>query len=745
MVNNKLAGCFFFVFCLISLKGLTADSELAVNQIPHLKQVINLDGSLDDKVWESALVISLDYEIDPGENIAASVETQAFIFEDGENLYIGFNANEPNPEKIRAYLSDRDDLWRSDYVGITLDTFNDSRRGYQFFTNAIGVQADAILDEVADNTDVGWDAIWHSAGALNSQGYQVEMAIPLKSLRFTENKGLKEWKIKFSRTWIRDVEHQFSSVRHDRNRDCQICQYDTFVGFESIKPAQNLTLIPAVTFLNNQTRGEAFGAPWVGNGVVDRESLDLRWGINQNVFLNATINPDFSQVEADAIQLEVNKRSAVRTKEKRAFFLDGADYFSNWSRLVYTKLFGEPKYGLKLTGKTGGHSYGVIALSDKDTSFLLPDSQSSKIITLNGLVSHNNILRYRYDLGNKGNAGFTYTQREGDDYSNRMLSFDTKYWFGDSDYLKVQLIDTDTQNPLSVQQDYNQPAYQSGQAYSLNYTHVTRDWGVYLTHHNFDKGFRADSGFVGRSNWQLSSLQLDRNWYPSNQNTWWKSLTASYTFTQVFDADGKQLNDIRLYGAEGSGIYQSEFALVYTSDVQNYVAQSIPSDSHPSLLLQPYDIGKKEFYGQFTPVAGFNIGVAIEWGDDIDFTTGRQGTVLTIVPNAEYQVNDHWRLTLDYTNQKLKVDNQEVYNVHLGNFRAAYQISVNSFLRLTLQSFRQGVDRSLASQLLYSYQLDPFTLFYFGYSDNGYHTDTLQRFKRLERSLFVKFSYAWQL
>ncbi|MDQ7050088.1 MAG: DUF5916 domain-containing protein [Enterobacterales bacterium] len=477
MVKNKLAGCFFLVFCLISLKGQASNSELAGNHIPHLDQVINLDGSLDDKAWASALVISIAYEIDPGENIAAAVETQAFIFEDGEYLYIGFNAYEPYPEKIRAYLSERDDLWRSDYVGVTLDTFDDSRRGYQFFTNAIGVQADAIIDEVASNTDVGWDTIWHSAGALNPQGYQVEMAIPLKSLRFAQNTNLKEWKIKFSRTWIRDVKHEFSSVRHDRNRDCQLCQFDTFVGFETITPAKNLTIIPAVTFSNNQTRAEPFGSPWVGDGVVDRESIDVRWGINQNVFLNATINPDFSQVEADEIQLEVNKRFAVRTSEKRAFFLDGSDYFSNWSRLVYTKLFGEPEYGLKLTGKSGEHSYGLISLSDKDTTFLLPDNQSSRLVSLNGVVSNNNILRYRYDLGKKGNAGFTYTQREGEEYSNKMLSFDSKYWFGDSDYLKIQLIDTETQNPLVVQQNYNLPANQSGQAYSVNYTHSTRDWG----------------------------------------------------------------------------------------------------------------------------------------------------------------------------------------------------------------------------------------------------------------------------
>jgi len=757
MHKNKLAGCLaVFLSVFVVQAWASQKSDISMSEIPYIQQSIELDGQLNDLVWKQALQVPLSYEVEPGENIPASVKTTAYIFEDGKNIYVGFNASDPEPHKIKAYLSARDNLWKSDYVGIALDTFNDSRRAFQFFTNAIGVQADLIIDEITDNEDIGWDAIWQSSGVLNDQGYTVEMKIPLKSLRFENNNNLKQWKIKFSRVWIRNVEHEFANIAEDRNNDCDLCQFAPFVGFKETTPTKNLTIVPSMTLTQSDKRNiEETGdiGAWSDGDVVDRGSLDLRWGINQNVFLNATINPDFSHVEADEIQLEVNKRFAIRTTEKRPFFLDGADYFSNWSRLVHTKLFAEPDYGLKLTGKSGNHSYGIMSLTDKDTTFLLPDNQSSRLVTLKDgdrdRASDNQIFRYRYDLGEQGNVGFTSTLRDADGYSNDMFSVDGKYWFSDSDYLKFQVMTSDSRTPTEVFKDetlpINQSIDQSGNAFSVNYNHSSRDWDLLLTHHHFGKDFRADSGFVSRSNWKSNDIVVARNWYPEDQKQWWKSFTLDAQWFTFDDLDGNQLNNAKRIGFSVTGIHQSLFGFDYLTDTQNYVEQVFFTP--PSLLSKEYTIDSYEVYWDVTLIAGLDLSFSAGWGDGIDFSSGDLGDVVTIVSNIEYQLNDNWNISLEYINELLELQNNidNEFNVHIYNMRTAYQIDVNSFIRLTLQASRESEDRDLASQLLYSYQLDPFTRFFFGYSDDGYKDSQLKSLKRTDRTLFMKFSYAWQL
>ena len=749
MYNKKLAGS--LLVTLISFVNCAFADDVSISSIsaiPRLNSLIDIDGHMTDGEWQGALQISLDYEIDPGENTVASQRTTAYLIENGDFLYVAFKALDSEPEKIRAYLSPRDELWESDYVSIALDTFNDSRRAYQFSTNAIGVQADSIIDEINGNDDIGWDSIWTSAGQVNTNGFSVEMAIPLKSLRFVDSDQIKDWKIKLSRVWIRDVKHEFSNVLIDRNQECNLCQFANVKGFKDTKSASNLTVIPAVTLNQSMARDIDNGGGWHGSSIEERGSLDIRWGMNQNVFVNATINPDFSHVEADDLQLQGNERFALRSSEKRAFFQDGSDYFSNWSSLVYTKLFSEPEYGVKLTGKSGEHSYGFISLKDKDTNFLLGDNQSSKTISLEGESSDNQILRYRYDLGEQGNLGFTYTHRDGNEYSNKMLSLDGKYWFGESDYFKFQVMNSDTLNPLYLQQAHNLDSEQTGNAYSINYTHSTRNWDVLLTHHNFGKGFRADAGFVSRNNWKTSALEVARNWYSEERNAWWKSISFDLQLNFISDLDGNRLNRSKGIGAVVNGVYQSSLGFVYYSDQQNFVAQhsenSIPEEIEAILIQTDYDVDTYEIYADFSPFAGLDVSLSYYWGDEVDFFSANLGESKNLISIVGYQLNENLKFTLERSSQSFDVVGDTDFEEKLYNFKTSYQIDTNHSLRFTLQKYRLDDYRNLASQLLYAYEINPFTLFYFGYSDN-FRNNEKNRLQRTDKTLFMKFSYAWQL
>ena len=748
MYSRSLATILIVLLIEFFRASVAASDDLKNNEIPRTSERIQIDGAATESAWSEALQIELPYEVSPGENLNSKVKTSAFILTNEDSLLILVKAWEPDPAKIRAYLSERDDVGRSDHISLYLDTFNDSRKAFKFSVNAIGVQADSIIDEITGNEDLGWDSLWQSAGQLTDSGYQLEIAIPFKSLRFVDNPASKRWKIKLERAWPRDVKYQFSSVMNDRNNECSLCQYQEVTGFADIRPAQNITLIPALTLSQSDSRPNG-AEDWQSGSIKDRGSLDLRWGINQNLYLNATVNPDFSQVEADALQLQTNKRFAIRTTEKRAFFVDGADYFSNWSKLVHTRLFTEPEYGVKLTGKSGVHSYGFISLKDKDTNFLITDNQSSRLIRLDGVESENQILRYRYDTGEKGNVGFTYTRRDAGDYSNELKSIDGKYWFNSSTYFKFQALSSDTNDSEYTRNNFFTPNFSnealSGDAFSANLTHATRDWSAILTHHYFEDGFRADSGFVSRSDWVSSSLGLQFRWYPAQNSSWWKKLELDFTINDVSDIQGQRLNLFRQGGLELSASYQSYLGVRFFDDTQTFVTQKVNSSFNPNLLEQDYQIKIYEVYGGFSPLAGIDIELFYEWGEDVEFTSAEIGDLLTKQISTNYQLNDNWRFTLEYINQDMTVNGTKAYDVHLANFRAAYQIDVQQSIRLTLQSQREGADKSLASQLLYSYKVNPFTLFYVGYSDNAIADQQNIQLERLDRTIFVKFSYAWQL
>ena len=729
---------------LVCSFNVASNDQVKINKIPYFEEAISIDGNLDESIWEKALKVSLIYEVRPAENIQAPVITQAYIFEDGENLFIAFDAKDPEANKIRGYLSARDEIERSDFVRIELDTFADSRKAFQFSVNAMGVQADAIIDEITGRTDDSWDSIWESKGAINPNGYIVEMAIPFKSLRFDDGEKIKKWGIRFSRIWSRDVEHELTNSPTDRNNECILCQFSLYQGFEKNKSLSNLMITPAITFTRNDQRDPINNTPWESGDFDNRVSLDLRWGINQNTIVNATINPDFSQVEADEIQLNANNRFASYVAEKRAFFLDGADYFSNWSRLVHTKLFSEPEYGIKVTGKSGRHSYGIMTLKDKDTTFLLPDSQSSRLVSLQGTKSENKILRYRYDIGKKANIGFTYTGRKADSYSNDMFSLDGKFRFSDSDYIKFQVMSSENEYPVEIQQNYTQDDEISGSAFSINYTHSTRDWVWTATHHQFGKNFRAESGFIARSDWEATTAYLSRKWYASDKRAWWKNTHLVWQSSFSQNTDGLSLRDKNTLQFVISADYESELFIVAESIKERYIGEldnlnfNNGQGVEQNLMLYELD-------GALSLTSKLNTRLSFLWGEEIDYSSGEVGSAHTITFELGYQFNEHLKLSLENINKELEVIATKVVDYQLFNFRANYEIDLNSTLRITFQGDAEDSSRYLASQFLYSYKLNPFTLFYLGYSDEGFKTLELEHLRKSDRTFFAKFSYAWEI
>ncbi len=474
---------------------------------------VRVDGVLDEAVWASAARMDILYEWLRERTSPAPVKSQCFITYDPSTLYIAFRCDDPEPSGIRAHLMDRDAIEtfiQDDHVSFMLDTFNDERRAFQFRINPLGVQADAVFSELDGFEDFSWDAIWESAGTITDTGYIVEVAIPFNQLRFPRGGAALTWGFEADRSYPRSARHRLSTHRRDRNLTCLICQFDTIRGFEGISPGRNVQLTPTLT-MDRTDRREDFPSGPLENGRVRLDpGLTARWGITPNLMLNATANPDFSQVEADAAQLDVNTRFALYYPEKRPFFLEGADFFLTPVQAVFTRTVADPLWGGKVTGKSGRSAVGFFAANDRINNLIFPSNQGSADASLDDNVT-GGVFRYRHDVGRGSTLGALYAGRVGNGYHNHVAGVDGFLRLGPSDSITFQGLRSQTMYPDALAVDFGQKRGDfGGNALLAHYQHLTRNWGLFALYQDMDPGFRADSGFVPRVDYRTVDLEVDR-------------------------------------------------------------------------------------------------------------------------------------------------------------------------------------------------------------------------------------------
>ncbi|MBU2968936.1 carbohydrate binding family 9 domain-containing protein [Pseudoalteromonas sp. C2R02] len=733
-----------------SSTSFAAKVDLTQYQLSHQKKEISVDGVMDEQQWKNATRIDLNFENKPGEGLPAPVKTEAYLYEDGENLYVAIKAYDPDPSKIRVSLRDRDSLWQDDNVGIIVDTFNDSRSGYEFFVNPLGAQADMRMSDLNGwDEDDSWDAIWDSAGKITDFGYVVEMSIPFNALRFPQTEGELTWNIAAWRNYPREVKVQTANVKLDRNIKCNLCQFDQLIGLKTIKPSKNFQVTPTLTLSRSDEKDDVPGE-WQSGSVENAPGLDVRWGITQDMVLNATINPDFSQVESDAGQLDVNSTYSLFFPEKRPFFLDGASYFdTSRFNFVHTRNIADPDVGVKLTGKSSEHSYGLMVANDSDTSFLMPGNEGSDLATLDQ-KSEVMIGRYKMDVGERNNVGVLATVRNSDNYNNTLMSVDGNYWINETDNISYQFAHAQTDNTEYLQTEYDVDESQKGNALSINYKRETRNYNLRAGYTSVTEDFRADLGFQSRVDFQKLVIGGRRTWYGEEDD----SLTQWGYFgdwDKTLDQDGNMIEqEFEIHGnIQGQMQFYSNFGIVTREKLYRE---------------QYFDETQAMAYAEFVPLSGVEFGVFTRLGKQIDYANTRLGDVVTIEPRVNWDVNQHLRVDFNHNYSQLDVDGGRLFTANLSDIRIAYQFNLKSILKFVVQYSDIKREKSLyiesddldledidersknfSSQLIYSYKINPQTLFYLGYSDSGYQDDDLQKIQRDQRTLFTKFSYAWQL
>ncbi len=718
-------------------------SDRSVFRVERLAadEQIRIDGSLEERAWVGEPTFELLYETRPAENERASVRTEVWLTYDANNLYAGFRAHDPEPEKIRARLSDRDTAFQDDFVGIVLDTFNDQRRAFEFFINPLGVQMDLTQNEMTGNEDASWDAIWDSAGRITETGYEVEIRIPFTSLRFPRADGEMTWGIDAVRIYPRDQRFRISLNPQSRSNNCYLCQTSKLVGIEGVAPARSIEISPTVTSSMSGFRSE-FPEGKIDDGDPDTEAgLTARWGITPNLTFSGAINPDFSQVEADAAQLDINTQFALFYPEKRPFFLEGADLFDTRINAMYSRNIAEPEWGVKLTGKMGKDALGVIIAQDGRTNYLIPSSQSS-FLTSHDEKNLSAILRYRRDLFGATTGGVFYTGREGDDFYNRVVGGDILFRWKQTEAARIELLGSSSKYPEAVALRTGQPGQEiSGHALRAVYQHTSRNWMTYVLFRDVGKDFRADLGFVPRTDYREYGAALERAWYPGRGG--WSQVRVGAEGNDVEDQRGMHLDRRIDFYTWAQGPRQSFVRLDLFSADQFYNGQL-------------FDTDRVVAYGEIQAHPSVYVSMQATVGDQVDFANTRQGDVLRLDPGARLDLGRHLRLNLNHTYEALDVDEGELFTANLTQLQATYQLNVRTFVRWIGQHL--DVERETAlytrevpaesedlfNQLLFSYKINPLTVLFLGYSDTYIGTPEIDLTQE-SRTLFFKIGYAWML
>ena len=445
---------------------------------PRIEAEIRVDGALDEPVWAQAARLSGFSQYQPSDGRPAEDRTDVLVWYGPDAIYFGIHAFDRDPSSIRATVADRDNIDRDDSIAIYLDTFNDRRRAFFFAVNPLGAQQDGVFSEGqfnagqqhgGGNEDKSPDYQYESKGRLTSDGYTVEIRIPFKSLRYPGSAS-QTWGINFKRKTQRTgYEDTWTDARRVSSF---LAQAGRLVGLHDLHRGVVTEVQPFVTGAKDGSLGprESFRR----GGTVGSGGVNARFGFT-NVSLDATVNPDFSQVESDAGLVTINQRFALFYPEKRPFFLEGIELFSTPNQLVYTRQIVDPAAGAKVTGKFGALGVAYLAASD--------DSAGGHALF--------NVARVRRDLGSSSVAGITLTDREQDGTFNRVVAADARIVFAKLYYVLGQVGGSWTDAGASTR---------SSPIWAAEFDRTAPHWGFNYKLNGIGESFVSRAGYVPRNN-----------------------------------------------------------------------------------------------------------------------------------------------------------------------------------------------------------------------------------------------------
>jgi hypothetical protein len=747
-----------------------------------------IDGRLDDEVWKKAAVLKDFYQINPGDNIAPSKPVEVLIGYDSKTLYIAFRAPD-EAGKVRATVAKRDSIWDDDNVGMFIDTFNDKRKAYALFFNPLGVQADGILTEGV-NEDYSLDIVMESKGVVTEDGYTVEIAIPFKSLRYEAGKG-KLWGAHFFRRIKRFNNELNSWMPISRDRSGTLNQEGHLTGFEGIAVERSLEIIPTLTLSESGRRVRTLPLTtsltdpgrFVNNPLKADPGVSVKLGVTPTVTLDFAANPDFAQVEADQPVVTANQRFPIFFAEKRPFFLEGIDIFQTPINVVHTRTIIDPDFAVKLTGKQGRNTFGLLLASDNAPGDFSEEERNDPellptVEKFGGKNAYVGVLRLKRDVGKEGSLGMVATSYNFIEKHNQVVGFDGRFRLDQKTTAAFQVLGTASRRSF-FDPDLDDSLYRTGNGfgYSWNIDYTGRNFGYFIYGEGRTRDYRADVGFTRRvnTNFQDVAWRVSTDPKPKARLIFWRLVNSTRT---NYDWDGR-LQQLTNESSIGFSLQRQLFyGIGYSLNKERIFedefgarrggtrAGAFAGHSERSTF-------RKTFYtfleGEPSKRYAFNMFFAYSMDAfDFDFGGGRRfprvSRAALIDPDSPldpgpgnnfeanlsflYKPTEALRASLDYTKSRLVREDTGLtsFDDNIFSLRTTYQFTRFTFLRARLDY--STLASSVRGQYLFGWTPNPGTSFYLGYNDdlnfNGFSpfTDHLEPgFRRNTRTFFIKTSY----
>jgi hypothetical protein len=728
-------------------------SNLRLNVLEHAPSLADFEGMAPR--GEALAMTRADGFVDaePADGTPVSQRTEAYLGYDTKNLYVVFLCFD-DPRQVRASMGRRESVFSDDSVEVTLDTFRDQQRGFLFWLNPLGIQADALWSEGRESGGPDWsfDTVWRSEGKRTEQGYMALFAIPFRSLRFGSDPE-QSWGITLLRTIQRNNEWAYwprvsSQVRGRLN------QAGTISGMKEVSPGRNLQFIPYGIMRSYRSLDERGTTPRFGGETIAGDiGLDAKMVIKDSFVLDATVNPDFSQIESDEPQNTVNQRFEVNFPEKRPFFLENSNFFSTPFGLNFTRRIIDPNYGVRLTGRTGRYAIGALFADDSS-----PGKSVLRSDPLAGKNAKFGLLRVNRDIFDQSSVGIIYADREFENESNRVGGGDFSLKFGKIWNAHGQALASSTRN-----QD---GSYQAGPAFTSFIAREGRNLRLNLRYTDVSPGFVTETGYFQRPDIRRIGAVGGYSWRPEGKAL--QRVQYVYHSVSLWDKSGRALDSLHENIVE-MGLTRNS----YIGSALGMQRETLrPVDFADLNMPHEYNTDYYDFYAGTEFWKQVSLNAEMYWGQGINFVPvagpplqarkhgGNVG--MTIRPLDKLQITNSYLLYRQWDG----VTNANVFNSHILRSKWNYQINKELSVRLIgqyealltnpLNTYLESSKRFNADFLI-TYYLSPGTAFYAGYNSNLSTTDpsltstasgylqTRDRFINDGRVVFIKMSYLFRM
>lgn len=689
-----------------------------------------IDGKLDDPVWQLASRFEKFITFKPDFGKPTSEKTIVLMAYDRKNVYFAFDCHDSEPSKIKAAMSKRDGIDMDDWIGVILDTFGDKQGGYLFEVNPLGVQLDGMIN--ADgNGDASFDTVWESKGSINGNGYCAEMAVPFKSLRYPYRKKLTMGLLVSRYIGRKSEQTSFPELNPEGGA---LMAQSQLIELNDIKFERPVEFIPALTYDQGNSQS---GGDMRSTGKNTNFSLTGKLGITSNLTLDAAYNPDFSQVEADAGQIDVNLRYSIYYSEKRPFFLEGMENFNfattmeanTLGAIVYTRSIADPLLGLKLTGKVGRQNVlsGIFALDEFPGALAAEEGDSER----SGRNAAFTILRYKRQMNQDSYLGGFFTNRSFAGDRNTVSGIDGRWRLNNTSFLEYSFLESFSRDERSARDD-------QGHYLGLRYNFSNRHWNVDLGFFDLSNDFRIDTGFVTRTGITMApafvmyTFFLKSKFFQRIDTFWWsyhlldKHSDLFETYNQlVLRLNMPRQSEIRFDAILGNEVYADRRFSLSGWRVRGYT----------QIFKQVYLEGgfrrsKRILYDQESPYQGRGVTADL---------------FLLLQPFDKLSTS----LGLSYTDFFRSSDGEKIYDYTIWRSRTTFQVNRYLFFRGIIEYNIYW--KKVSADLLASFTYIPGTVIYVGYGSinekirwQGGEYVPADDYLQTRKSFFFKASYLWR-